>query len=90
MLKDIVEVRPVGGYRLYLRFDDGCSGEVDVSSLVSFRGVFEPLRDAAAFRQVRVDRELGTVVWPSGADLDPDVLCSAVTGHVIDLSHQYT
>jgi hypothetical protein len=29
-------------------------------------------------------------VWPSGADLDPDVLYSAVTGQVIDLSHQYT
>lgn len=37
--------------------------------------VFEPLRqDPELFRQVRVDQELGTVVWPNGADLDPDVL----------------
>ena len=34
----------------------------------------EPLRDLAYFRQVRVDPELRTVVWPNGLDLDPDVL----------------
>jgi hypothetical protein len=37
--------------------------------------VFEPLRqDQQLFRQVRVDPELGTIVWPNGADMDPDVL----------------
>lgn len=36
--------------------------------------VFEPLTDADYFAQVRVDDQLGTVVWPNGADLDPLVL----------------
>jgi hypothetical protein len=36
--------------------------------------VFEPLADPDFFAQVRVDNELGTVVWPNGADLDPLVL----------------
>jgi hypothetical protein len=36
--------------------------------------MFEPLRDLDEFRKVAVDRELGTIVWPNGADLDPDVL----------------
>jgi len=36
--------------------------------------VFEPLKDPKVFRQVRVDKEAGTVAWPNGADLDPDVL----------------
>jgi hypothetical protein len=40
---------------------------------------FEPLRrDPALFRGVRVDEALGTVVWPNGADLDPDVLLLAL------------
>jgi hypothetical protein len=35
----------------------------------------EPLRpNPDLFRQVRVDHELGTIVWPNGADMDPDVL----------------
>lgn len=37
--------------------------------------MFGPIRkDAALFRSVRVDEELGTIVWPNGADIDPDVL----------------
>lgn len=80
MLNDIVEAKPLGEYRLHLRFEDGVEGVVDLEPQLSFRGVFEPLRDPAYFAQVRVDRELGTVVWPNGADLDPDVLYGRVTG----------
>jgi hypothetical protein len=36
--------------------------------------VFAPLRDLDVFRQVTVDDQLGTIVWPNGADMDPDVL----------------
>ena len=36
--------------------------------------MFEPLRDVAYFAQVVVGEELGTVVWPKGADLAPEVL----------------
>lgn len=80
MLHDVVEVRALGGYRLYLRFDDGKAGELDLGSRLTFDGVFAPLRDAAVFAQARVHPELGTVVWPSGADVDPDVLHAALTG----------
>lgn len=80
MIKDVVEVRPVGGYRLYLRFEDGVAGELDFAERLRFEGVFAPLRDPAVFAQVRIDPELGTVVWPNGADLDPDVLYAALSG----------
>jgi hypothetical protein len=80
MLKDIVEVRPLDGYRLYLRFEDGVEGVVDLGKSIRFDGVFAPLKDRAHFEQVRVNPELGTVCWPSGADLDPDVLYAQITG----------
>mgnify|MGYP006269655135 CR=1 FL=1 len=80
MLKDVVEVRHLGAHRLYLRFEDGVAGEVDLRPRLQFDGVFAPLRDPARFGEVRVNSELGTVVWPGGADLDPDVLYAAVTG----------
>ena len=80
MLKDIVEVRPLGGYRLYLRFEDGVAGELDFASRLRFEGVFAPLRDPTVFAQVRIHPELGTVVWPNGADLDPDVLYAELSG----------
>lgn len=80
MMKDIVEVRPLGKYRLYIRFEDGITGEVDLSTIISFDGVFTPLQDEQAFAQVNVNRELGTICWPGGADLDPDVLYALVQG----------
>jgi len=80
MMQDIVEAVPLEGHRLRLVFEDGASGVVDLASLVSFTGVFEPLLDRAEFFAARVDPELGTVVWPCGADLDPDVLYALVTG----------
>ena len=80
MLRDIVFVEPLSDYRLRLRFEDGAEGVVDVSGLVPFNGVFAPLRDKAAFDQVRLNAELGSIEWPCGADLDPDVLYAEVTG----------
>ena len=85
MLVDIVEARAVGGHRLYLRFEDGAEGEVDLSKLVEFEGVFAPLKEPAEVAKVRVDPEIGTVCWPNGADLDPDVLYSTLTGEAIEL-----
>lgn len=83
MLKDIVEVRALGGYRVRLRFEDGVEGELDLGKTIRFQGVFAGLADEREFAKVRVDPELGTIVWPSGADLDPDVLYAAVTGKPI-------
>ena len=80
MLRDIVEVRPLGAHRLYLRFEDGVSGELDFAGRLRFEGVFAPLRDPAVFAQVRIHPDLGTVAWPNGADLDPDVLYAELSG----------
>lgn len=85
MLKDIVSASPLEDYRLRLRFEDGVEGIVDIGAALSFQGVFAPLRDPAYFSQVRVDPELGTVSWPNGADLDPDVLYGRLVPNSDDL-----
>lgn len=85
MLKDIIKVKPLENYRLYLRFEDDVEGEIDVTGLIDFVGVFAPLRNHEYFVQVRVNPELGTICWPNQADLDPDVLYSIVTGQPLPL-----
>lgn len=80
MLKDVVEVQALGDCRLRVKFEDGVAGEIDVAAIVPFEGVFASLRDPKLFAEVQVDPELGTVRWPAGADLDPDVLYALVTG----------
>lgn len=80
MLVDIVHVEAREPYRLHLRFADGVAGEVDLEQMIRFDGVFAPIRSPEVFASVRLDSALGTIVWPNGADLDPDVLYAAVRG----------
>ena len=84
MIYDVVEVRPLKDYRLWLKFDDSITGEVDISKIVEFKGVFKPLQNKTYFRRVRVVKDLGTIAWPNEADIDPLVLYSAVTGKPIE------
>jgi hypothetical protein len=76
-LVHVTAVEVVGDHRLRLVFEDGATGEVDLSAWER-RGVFEPLADPAYFRQVALDQQLGTIVWPNGADIAPETLHSWV------------
>lgn len=78
MMIHVLEATPLPNYRLRLIFDDQSTGEVDIASQLTFTGVFAPLEDPSFFAQVSVEE--GTVSWPNGADLDPYVLYSLVTG----------
>jgi hypothetical protein len=73
---EITAVEHLGDYRLRLTFADGFIGDVDLADRCNRDSgpMFEPLRDVAYIARVTVDSELGTVVWPNGADLAPDVL----------------
>lgn len=84
MFPRIKAVRYLADYRLELTFTDDTKGEIDLKERITGRGgVFEPLQDVAFFKQVKVDTEAGTIVWPNGVDFCPDVLYSLATGHPI-------
>ena len=77
MLPHIVEGRYVAGYTIWLRFNDGAEGEVDLTN--ELHGpIFEPLRNVEIFRQFVVHPELKTLVWPNGADFAPEFLRSSL------------
>jgi hypothetical protein len=81
MLPRVTGVHYLGDYRLELVFSDGVTGEIDFAGRIVGRGgVFAPLQDVDFFQRVEVDPEAGTLVWPNGVDLCPDVLYSQVTG----------
>jgi hypothetical protein len=60
-------------YVVRVVFEDGETREVDIEPLLD-GPVFRPLRRVALFRSVQVDEHGETIVWPNGADLDPDVI----------------
>lgn len=70
----VKSVAPLEGFNLRVGFTDGSERVIDVERYL--RGpMFDVIRrDRAMFAAVAVDRVLGVVVWPNGADIDPDVL----------------
>lgn len=74
----LVGVRPLGGYRVWLRYADGTEGEVDLSDFAG-RGVFKAWTDRRVFESVEID-ESGALVWPGNIDLCPDALYLRLTG----------
>jgi hypothetical protein len=69
----VTAVTPLDLYRLRVEFNDGVVREVDCAFLL--HGTLgEPLRDPDYFRQVRVDEESRTIVWPNGLDPAPELL----------------
>jgi hypothetical protein len=69
----VTKVTPLDGHRLRVTFNDGVVREIDCTFLL--RGTLgEPLKDPDYFRQVRVDDDLRTIVWPNGLDPSPELL----------------
>jgi hypothetical protein len=78
MLVDVTYVKYMRDYTVYLEFDDGSAGEVNLADCVGDGGVFMPLADKDYFKTVSVDSTLGTLRWPNGADIAPEFLYERV------------
>ena len=73
-----VEVRAVGRYRIWLRYQDGTEGEVDLSHLAG-KGVFTAWDEEDVFAKVKLGHH-GAIEWPGDVDLCPDALYLRLTG----------
>lgn len=82
MSKSVTAVRPLDGYRIHLRFDDGVEGDLDLGDLAG-RGVFECWTDRACFESVALG-EGGSVRWSDDAELCPDALYLRLTGKPVE------
>jgi Protein of unknown function (DUF2442) len=90
MFPRVKRVRHMGEYRLELSFTDDTTKELDFKDRIVGRGgVFRSMEDVEFFKQVRVDCEAGTIVWPNGIDFCPDVLYSLATGNRFQFLSQF-
>lgn len=80
-LVHVTDVEVIGDYVLRLTFEDGTVGDVSFEDR-DWRGVFEPLRDPRRFAEVVVDKQMGTIVWPSGLDMAPEPLYAEARAHL--------
>jgi hypothetical protein len=70
---DVLAVKPLEGFRLWVRFSDGREGVADLSGLRKRTGpMVQPLKDPVFFARVFV--EAGVPTWPNGYDYAPSAL----------------
>jgi hypothetical protein len=73
MFLHVKEAKYLHDYVIWLRFNDGAEGEIDLQGELEGE-VFGPLKDLQLFQRFRVDQELETIAWENGADLAPEFL----------------
>ena len=81
-MNKVIEVKPLSGYRIWLKYADGVQGEVDLVHLAG-RGVFKIWADRKIFESVHVD-ESGAIAWNEDIDLCPDSLYLQLTGKAVE------
>ena len=75
----LIEAKYVKDFVVWVRFDDGVQGEIDLKPEI-YGPVFEPLLDPAEFRKFFIHPEFRTLVWENGADLAPEFLHEQAEG----------
>lgn len=73
MILHVVEAKYERDYVIYLKFNDGAEGYVDLLDEL-YGEMFAPLADRETFRTFKLDEELHTIAWDNGADLAPEFL----------------
>ena len=79
----VIEAKHVKDYVIWLRFQDGTEGEVNLKDEL-YGDVFEPLKtlkNREYFKSFIVHPEWHTIVWPNGADFAPEFLYSTLQVH---------
>lgn len=71
MVPWVVKAKYIKDYRVWLAFNDGAEGEVDLSTELEGE-IFEPLRDVSFFKSFKIVGH--TLAWKNGADFAPEFL----------------
>lgn len=76
MFIHVEEAKYVKDYTVWLSFNDGAQGEVDLSSEL-YGKIFEPLKNIDFFRTFKLEGH--TLSWENGADFAPEFLRDQIT-----------
>lgn len=82
MISRPIAVEPRKDYKIWLRYEDGVEGEVDLSDIPR-TGIFEAWNDVSFFESVHIS-EFYSIAWSELVELCPDSLYIKVTGKPVE------
>ena len=78
MFEAVISAKHIENYKIWIAFDDGKEGEIDLTQKLKNRGgVFQPLQDINYFKNFKIEND--TLSWENGADLAPESLYELLT-----------
>ena len=88
MFLHVTKAKYIEDYKVEVSFNNGRKGVADLFE--ALRGpIFEPLKDKSIFANLHIDKELATIVWPTGADLAPEYIYFSAFRDEPDLQVQF-
>jgi hypothetical protein len=73
MFESVINALHIKDYKVWIAFDDGLEGEINLEQKLKNRGgVFTPLQDINYFKNFKIEND--TLSWENGADLAPESL----------------
>ncbi len=81
MFPGLIEAKYLSDYKVFLRFNNGTSGEVDLGAEL-YGELFLPLKNLDNFKNFAIDPEFRTLVWSNGADIAPEYLHDLLKKHI--------
>ncbi len=79
MFPKLLEIKALPNYTLWLKYDDGTEGAVDLTELTKI-GVFKAIKNPIFFQKVYIDKETDAIAWNEDIDLCPDSMLLKIKG----------
>jgi hypothetical protein len=79
MIAKPIQVKVTGNYNIWLIYDDGTQGAIDLSYLAQ-KPVFKKWENGDFFKNVNIDKETYAIRWDDIIELCPDSLYLKIKG----------
>jgi hypothetical protein len=79
MFPKLLEIKALANYTLWLEYDDGTIGTVDLTEFTKI-GVFKAIKNPNFFQTVHIDKETDAIAWNEDIDLCPDSMFLKIKG----------
>ncbi|MDZ4712542.1 MAG: DUF2442 domain-containing protein [bacterium] len=83
MISIPIKVKPLENYKIWIEFEDGVNGELDLTFLQN-KGVFKALNDHNVFKKIYIDVETKSVAWTKDIELDSNNLYLKLIGKTFE------
>ena len=80
MYYDVIKLKYIKDYILYVEFENGKKGRIDLKKYSKKSGIFRELADISFFKKASINKELGVITWPNGLDIAPENIYHQATG----------